>query len=139
MSAAGFNTGTAAIGMTGVMLKSIGPDAATSTIAMAIEQIAKDQKVDPEPLLEIARCESHYRQYDETGDVLRGNHNPRDVGIFQINERFHLDQSQKLGYDIYTAEGNIRYAIWLSEKEGIGHWSASRPCWGKVVSQIAKR
>lgn len=139
MSAAGFNAGSTSIGMTGVVLKSIGPDAATSTIALAIEQIADDQKADPRPLLEIARCESHYRQYDDNGDVLRGNHNPRDVGIFQINERFHLEKSQELGYDIYTAEGNIRYAIWLSEKEGIGHWSASKPCWGKAVSQIAKR
>ncbi len=139
MSAAGLTAGSANIGMTGVVLKSIGPDAATSTIALAIEQIAKDQKVDPEPLLEIARCESRYRQYDEDGSVLRGTHNPRDVGIFQINERFHLEQSHELGYDIYTAEGNIRYAIWLSEKEGIGHWSASKPCWGKAVSQLAKR
>ena len=125
--------------MTGPILNSIGPDAATKTIAQAIEQIAVDQKVDPAPLLAIARCESQYRQYDENGDVLRGEHNPRDVGIFQINERYHLSQSQKLGYDIYTVEGNIRYAIWLSEKEGIGHWSASKPCWGKVVNQIAKR
>ncbi|MBI2482339.1 MAG: hypothetical protein HYV76_02145 [Candidatus Vogelbacteria bacterium] len=125
--------------MTGPILNSIGSDAATSTITQVIKQIAVDQKVDSAPLLAIARCESQYRQYDQNGDVLRGKHNARDVGIFQINERFHLEQSQKLGFDIYTAEGNIRYAIWLSEKEGIGHWSASKPCWGKVVSQIAIR
>lgn len=79
----------------------------------------------------MAFCESTLRQFSEDGDVLRGIVNPKDVGVFQINERFHLDKSISLDMDIYTTEGNIEYAMWLMENEGVRHWKASKPCWGE--------
>ncbi len=84
--------------------------------------------------LRIANCESNLRQYNEDGDVLHGKQNPADVGVFQINKKWHLSQSQALSLDIHTTEGNIEYAMWLMKKEGNRHWNWSKPCWGKETA-----
>lgn len=93
---------------------------------------AKEAKLDPYLAVKVAVCESGLRQFDEkTGEPLRGVHNPADVGLFQINEAYHLSASQKEGYDIYTKEGNIGYAMYLMKKDGLRHWTYSKPCWSK--------
>jgi len=92
---------------------------------------SKRHGLHPDSVLRVASCESNFRQYNaETGKVLRGRVNGADVGVFQINEKYHLIQSQKLGFNIYEAEGNIEYAMWLMKKEGNRHWNWSKPCWG---------
>ena len=78
----------------------------------------------------IAKCESDFRQYTSDGEVMRGEKNPDDVGIFQINEKYHLEGSQALGFDIHKTNDNIDYAMWLMKKEGNRHWNWSKPCWG---------
>jgi len=80
------------------------------------------------PMVMVAFCESTYRQYDEDGETLKGKVDPRDRGLFQINEYYHLEASKRLGYDIYTTEGNIGYAKYLYEKSGLQPWSASFDC-----------
>ncbi|OHA58649.1 MAG: hypothetical protein A2571_02675 [Candidatus Vogelbacteria bacterium RIFOXYD1_FULL_44_32] len=100
-----------------------------------INQKSKEQAVDPNLAQAIAFCESTYQQFNaDSGTVLRGIHNPLDVGIFQINEKYHLEKSQTLGFDIYTAEGNIDYALWLMSHEGAGHWKWSKPCWSQKIN-----
>ncbi len=90
-------------------------------------------------LSEVARCESEFRQFDSKGHVVRGKADRNDVGIMQINERYHLDRAETLGYDIYTLEGNMAYARYLYETEGTKPWNASRPCWGNAVyGQLAE-
>ena len=69
-------------------------------------------------------------QFNADGTVLRGRVNPQDVGMCQINERYHLADSIALGYDIYTAEGNWGYATYLLETQGTTPWNWSRHCWG---------
>lgn len=86
--------------------------------------------IDADTALRIARCESNFRQYNEDGTVLHGKVNPADSGIFQINEKWHLEQSENLDLNIHTTTGNIEYAMWLMKKEGIKHWKWSKPCWG---------
>jgi len=81
----------------------------------------------------IAFCESTYRQHDDNGQVLRGKQNSQDVGLFQINEKYHLKTSQSLGFDIYTTEGNIDYALWLIKNQGSYHWKWSQHCWSPKV------
>ena len=103
-----------------------------------IEVLAEKYGVDSNLALHISQCESELRQYNENGTVLRGRENPQDVGLFQINEFYHLQDSQKLGFNIYTAKGNIEYAMYIMERDGTRHWTYSKPCWGKRVgSQIA--
>jgi hypothetical protein len=113
-------------------------------IEKTLEQIIIDEAsqagVDGRLAVKVAFCESTLRQFDkETGEPLRGVHNPQDVGLFQINERFHLEASQKLGYDIYSLEGNIDYAVYLMKKDGLRHWKFSQPCWSQEGETIAKK
>jgi len=81
-------------------------------------------------LIEIARCESTFRQFDAEGHVIRGKVNSKDIGVMQINEYYHVESSVKLGMNIYTIQGNIDFAKYLYKKYGSQPWSASEKCWG---------
>lgn len=83
----------------------------------------------PDILKKVAWCESRNRQFEKDGSVFRGKINPQDVGRYQINERFHLDESRRLGYDIYTLKGNTEYAIHIFKSQGLKPWSWSKWCW----------
>ncbi len=88
-----------------------------------------------EPLLiDIARCESTFRQYDKNGNILRGKVNSDDVGVMQINEKYHLEKAQSMGLDIRTTEGNVAYAKYLYDTQGAAPWSASQKCWSKQIA-----
>jgi len=89
----------------------------------------KSETKDTPLLVDIAWCESRLNQYNEKGIVVRGEKVREDVGIFQINERYHKENAEKMGIDIYTAEGNIEYGKYLYEKYGSKPWSASSKCW----------
>lgn len=99
------------------------------TVSELIKELSGRHNVDPELTLEIARCESRLQQFHEDGTLVRGKKNSHDVGIFQINEEYHLERSKSLGFDIYTAAGNIEYAIWLLKRDGDRHWRWSQGCW----------
>ncbi|MDO8183773.1 MAG: transglycosylase SLT domain-containing protein [bacterium] len=101
------------------------------TVAELIKEEAEAQGIDPKLATTVAYCESTWRQFDQAGEPLRGLHNAQDVGLFQINESYHLSESQKLGYDIYSTAGNIAYAMYLVKKDGFRPWQASKTCWGK--------
>ena len=98
-------------------------------IAEAEEAPVVTQVEIPAILKEIARCESGNRQFGKDGKVLRGRVNPKDVGLYQINEYWHLADSKKMGIDIYTSEGNEEYALYLYRTQGTRPWNASKPCW----------
>jgi hypothetical protein len=49
----------------------------------------------------------------------------------QINEKYHLEESVKLGMNIHTLEGNLEYAKHLYETEGTKPWKYSSACWNK--------
>ena len=78
----------------------------------------------------IANCESGFRQYDSTGNLLR---NGAVIGIFQFDQNAHQATAASLGFDITTVTGNIGYAQYLYGKEGTDPWMASYPCWSTAV------
>lgn len=80
------------------------------------------------PMLDVARCESTYRQYDDSGNVLLGIVNPKDRGIFQINAGYWLQYGLDHGWDIDTGEGNMLMADYLYHKYGLQPWAPSFPC-----------
>jgi len=82
-------------------------------------------------MADIAYCESRYRQYEPNGELFRGVVNNSDVGIMQINEYYHLEDSKKLGLDVHTVEGNMEYARHLYNTQGVQPWKSSAPCWNK--------
>ncbi len=105
-----------------------------ATVGSSVKSYFKDA-----PIMEkVAYCESTYMQFDSVGVVHRGIVNNKDVGIFQINEKYHLKRSQDLGMDIYSIEGNMEYARVLYEEQGLQPWSASKPCWGKFLDLAIK-
>jgi hypothetical protein len=102
------------------------------------EEIIAEQFKDTPIMKKIAYCESRYRQFNENGTVLRGFVNSQDVGVMQINEKYHLADSKKLGYDIYTLEGNVDYAKHLYRTQGVKPWVHSSKCWD-ASNQFALR
>lgn len=82
-----------------------------------------------ELLLKIAKCESGNNQFDEQGNVIRGKQNRNDIGRFQINLTYHLEEAKALGFDLFTDEGNSAFAFWLYDHEGTQPWNWSKSCW----------
>ena len=80
-------------------------------------------------LIQVARCESQFRQTDSDGNILHGTVDPRDVGVMQINEHYQGAEAAALGFDIDTLQGNVAYAKVLYAKEGTKPWTASEKCW----------
>ncbi|MEK7155945.1 MAG: peptidoglycan-binding domain-containing protein [Patescibacteria group bacterium] len=88
-------------------------------------------------MVDIARCESKFRQYTDSGNPLYGGYQGKMVGIFQVYEDIHAAYAKGLGMDIYTTDGNMAYARLLYEREGTKPWISSFPCWGQdLVKEI---
>ncbi len=102
---------------------------------MSTEKYVRQYFANAPIMIQVARCESHFRQLDSDGEIHRGVVNNADVCVMQINEFYHLDQAQKKNYNIYTLEGNVAYARDLYEREGTQPWSSSKPCWGKYENK----
>lgn len=62
----------------------------------------------------------------------------RDIGKYQINDYYHAETAKKLGFDIYTVEGNTQYAILLYNSNGTRDWNASKPCWSNIETYRAR-
>ena len=101
-----------------------------SKTASYIRSEREEQKTNTEDVLyAISYCESRHRQFNEDGTVLRGKENPLDVGKYQINEYWWLEDAKQMGFDIYIEKGNEQMARYiLLEAQGIEAWSASRKC-----------
>ena len=103
--------------------------AATSTEAI-VQQYFSDIPI----MVQVARCESDFRQTLPDGTVLRGKVDPRDVGVMQINTGYHADEAKKLGLDLFKLQDNMAFARYLYQKEGTQPWNSSRPCWGQTLA-----
>lgn len=77
----------------------------------------------------VASCESSDRQWDENGDILQGRVNHYDTGFFQINIKDHMEEALSMGDDVFTADGNIRFALYLYQTQGLRPWRSSAHCW----------
>lgn len=133
-------------GITGSITQTVSPEIAIPKVEakeVLLKESAEDSRKDVEEyirnyfsdipiMIEVAKCESRFRQYDKRGNVLRGEENELDRGVMQINEYYHNEDSEKLGYDILTLEGNTAYARYLFEKYGIKPWKSSSRCWSKT-------
>jgi hypothetical protein len=91
-----------------------------------VREFFKDTPV----MVEIARCESNFRQFTDGGNVLRGGDSGGMVGVFQFFESIHAPIAKKLGYDLETLEGNLAYAKHVYKNEGTVPWNPAKHCWG---------
>jgi hypothetical protein len=102
----------------------------------SVEAYIRKEFADTPILIEIARCESQFHQFNTDGSVVRGMVNKQDVGVMQINEKYHAEYASKLGYDLYSTEGNVAFGKLLYSKYGSDPWVHSSKCWGS--KDIAK-
>ena len=113
-------------------------DYAPITDSKNVKEFVSDYFADTPILATIAGCESHNRQFDSNGNVLRGEKNRFDIGVMQINELYHADDAKALGLNIYTIDGNVAFAKHLYEKYGVKPWISSSACWAHSIgSEIA--
>ena len=102
--------------------------------SMTTEEYVRNYFSDIPVMIEVARCESRFRQHQTSGNVLRGEKNPLDRGVMQINEHYHGEDAERLGFDILTIEGNTAYARYLYDKYGVRPWKSSAACWAKTLA-----
>lgn len=67
-------------------------------------------------MVAIVGCESNFTHYKVDGTVLRGRIDPQDIGVAQINERYHPEA------EATSFWGNLAYARELFEAEGVTPW-----------------
>lgn len=101
-----------------------------------LEELVRDYYTEMPILAEVARCESQFRHYDKNGNIIRGIANTKDVGVMQINEKYHGDTAETLDLDIYSLDGNLEYAKYLYEKEGTAPWRSSAKCWNRESAKV---
>jgi len=101
----------------------------TTTAVLGHDQAAVEKRVreyfaDVPVMIEIARCESKFRQFTDSGAVLRS---AGMIGVFQFYEVVHSNAARALGHDLATLEGNLAYARHLYTQSGTQPWSACVP------------
>lgn len=118
-------------------------DSNSSGLVSSIKVEAGKAPTVPQVLLDIAYCESgnnqkaigyNYRYVNGKRTV-----SSRDIGMFQINERYHAKSAKALGMDIYTQSGNTAYALYLYKRNGTRDWNASRHCWSNIKTWKARQ
>ncbi len=101
----------------------------TVTTREQSEKRVREYFKDTPVMIEIARCESNFRQFTDAGNVLRGGDSGGMVGVFQFFESIHAAPAKALGYDITTLEGNLGYAKHVYKNESTTPWNPARSCW----------
>ena len=116
--------------------------AATKSTAVASSSLATRAEVekrvreyfkDAPNMIEIARCESNFRQFTDAGNVLRGGMGGQMVGVYQFYESVHSSAAKALGFDISSLEGNLAYARHVYEAQGTTPWSSGQSCWSNPL------
>jgi hypothetical protein len=95
-----------------------------------LEQAVRTYFADIPVMIDIARCESQFRQYNPDGSVLHGGLGNDMIGLYQLYASIHATDALAMGDDINTPEGNMKYARYLYNDQGTDPWLSSRSCWG---------
>lgn len=109
-----------------------GAEAEMKTVEETVREYFEDTPI----MIEIARCESKFRQFNADGTPLRGGWKGQMVGVFQFFESVHGSGATKLGFDITTLEGNLDYAKHVYTQQGTTPWNSAKACWGNAVSSV---
>ena len=102
--------------------------ATTTTPRQALEMLIREEFGANSPMLRVAYCESGLRHfYLNSNAVVRSHTN--DFGVFQINYPTWGKTAQNMGIDIMSPSGNIQFARYILDKQGISAWNSSMGCW----------
>lgn len=94
-----------------------------------VEDFVREYFSDTPAMIAVAKCESQFSQYNKQGSVLKNRHGSSATGVMQIMASIHRAPAARLGFDIDTVEGNVAYARYLYEHNGLSPWLASKHCW----------
>lgn len=108
----------------------------TTQVATSTEAVVRKYFSDIPVMIQVARCESDFRQTLPDGSVLHGKVDPRDIGVMQINTGYHGAEAKELGLDLNKLKDNMAFARYLYEKQGTKPWSASRACWSQTLASL---
>ncbi len=111
----------------------------SKVVELTVKEYVNKYFSDVPVLIEVARCESQFRQHGKNGKTLTGLVNEFDLGVMQVNELYHLDKAKKLGHDLDTLEGNTAYARYLFETKGLQPWISSSKCWKNSEAYVDYR
>jgi len=90
-----------------------------------IIRLIKETFPDAPIMLEVARCESGYKNVPgQLSD---------DFGPLQINV-VHLPVLEKMGLDRTKVEDNIKFARYLYDRGGLTPWKNSKACWSPSLA-----
>lgn len=99
----------------------------TEEVLEIVNLVARETGVDKEIISKIIWAES---QYDL--DAKHTNKNKSiDHGLFQINSQ-HIPLAKSMGINIFTPEGNAKFAIYLMKKNGLRDWGYSKSTWSNI-------
>ncbi|MCU0677957.1 MAG: hypothetical protein MUF19_00010 [Candidatus Pacebacteria bacterium] len=104
-----------------------------------IEAKVRTYFADTPVMIEIARCESKFRQFTDAGNVFYGGADKGMVGVFQFYEIIHQSAALALGYDLATVEGNLGYAKHLYTLQGTTPWRSCVPATPVLDANIQER
>lgn len=104
-------------------------EVASSTVEKEVRAFYADTPV----LVDIARCESSFKHFDEAGNVLMNKHGSSATGVMQIMASVHEKEAAKHGWSIRDLNGNLQYARYLYEREGTKPWNESITCWSALA------
>lgn len=102
-----------------------------------VESRVREYFIDIPVMIEIAKCESNFRQFTDGGSVL--NAGAGMIGVFQIYDTVHAAAALELGFEINTLEGNLGYARHLYESSGTNPWRSCVPTMAEINTQLLHR
>lgn len=86
----------------------------------------------PDLMVEIARCESGLRQFDDNGNYIASH--TSDSGLLQINDFYWAEKAEELGLNYkWNVEDNIAMARHIFDVAGVESWV----CYRIVRPQLA--
>lgn len=97
-------------------------EAKSETVEQIIQRVARDEGVDPDLALRVAKCESGLNP------GARNANSPESIdrGLFQINNYWHPEVSDETAYD---AERSTRFFCQAFKEGNLTWWNASKKCW----------
>lgn len=115
------------LGLLVILGLSLIPQQASAQSNAIVEDAVRFAFADIPVMIDIARCESRFRQFGPDGNALRGGTAGKYIGIFQIGEALHAARAASMGFDIYSIDGNMGYARYMYNNSGTNPWRACIP------------